>query len=81
MADSEPKYISIEKLGIQMLRITKVGLDSNNILNSPSNINDAGWYSKSATPGMDYGTVMINGHNRGITKNGPFVKISQFKYR
>lgn len=69
-----PRYISIPSLGISKVRVLALGVDANNQLAAPPNINDTGWYKKSATPGSG-GTVLIDGHNGGITRDGVFAKI------
>ncbi|MDB5177779.1 MAG: Sortase family enzyme [Candidatus Saccharibacteria bacterium] len=73
---SQPRYISIPSLNISNVRVQKVSLTANNLVDMPKNINDAAWYEKSATPGQGYGAVLIDGHNGGITKNGVFAKLS-----
>jgi LPXTG-site transpeptidase (sortase) family protein len=54
-----------------------VGVTKNNVLDTPKNIHDAAWYSKSATPGSGYGAVLIDAHNGGYTKDGIFAKLSK----
>ena len=76
---THPRYIDIPKLGISNVRVTKVGVTTNNLLDVPKNINDTAWYEKSVTPGQGYGAVLINGHNGGITKDGVFAKLSTLK--
>lgn len=73
---SQPRYISIPKLGIDKVRIMKVGVAANGLLDTPKNIHDTAWYEKSATPGQGYGAVLIDGHNSGTTKDGVFAKLS-----
>jgi sortase (surface protein transpeptidase) len=72
---SEPRYIEITKLGIAQTRVTKVGLTANKMLDVPRNINDTGWYAKSATPGSGVGAVLIDGHNGGVTRSDAFAKL------
>lgn len=72
---THPRYISIPKLGISKVRVQKVGLTPNNLVDVPKNIHDAAWYDKSVTPGSGYGAVLIDGHNGGITKDGVFAKL------
>ncbi|GEM_PF-188508 len=74
---THPRYISIDKLGIYNVRIFPVGLDANNILKTPANINDAAWYTQSATPGAGFGAVMIDAHNGGITRDGVFAGLNK----
>lgn len=70
-----PRYIEIPKLGISDVRVTKVGVTANNLLDVPKNIDDAAWYTKSATPGSGAGAVLIDGHNGGVSRNGVFAKL------
>lgn len=65
-----PKTLSITKLEVTA-RIQPVGLNEFNAVAMPDNIFDAGWYKDSAKPGQE-GTVIIDGHIEGITKNGLF---------
>lgn len=74
---THPRYITIDKLGIYNVRVFSVGLDQNNILKTPNNLDDAAWYNKSAFPGAGYGAVMINAHNGGITRNGVFAGLDR----
>lgn len=76
---SHPRYISIPSLNITSARVQTVGLTKNNLLDTPKNISDTAWYDKSATPGMGYGTVIIDGHNGGISRDGVFAKLAQLK--
>lgn len=69
--DLQPRYIRIPSLDLDTTRIYTVGLNSDNLLESPSNIHDAGWYDRSGTPG-DGGIILINAHSTGITTNGAF---------
>ncbi len=76
---THPRYVSIPSLGIGNTRVYPVGVTAQNVLDTPRNINDAAWYTKSMTPGTGYGAVLIDGHNGGITKNGVFAKLSTLK--
>ena len=58
---NNPRYISIPALGVGKTRVMTVGLTKLNTLAMPRNINDAGWYDKSATPGQGYGQVSLTG--------------------
>lgn len=79
VAADEPRYISIPALSVTNTRILSVGVDSNNQLQSPANINDTAWYNKSGKPGQGYGAVLIDGHNGGVTKDGIFAKLKDLK--
>ena len=72
---THPRYIEIPKLGIAQARVTRVGVTATNMLDVPKNLDDAGWYAKSSTPGTGAGVVMIDGHNGGVTRNGVFAKL------
>jgi hypothetical protein len=71
---ASPRYLSIQSLGIEKARVRPVGLDTNNILIFPDNINDVGWYEKSSLPG-DGGVIIADGHNMGTTRSGVFAKL------
>jgi LPXTG-site transpeptidase (sortase) family protein len=73
---AQPRYIEIPKLGISNVRVTKVGVTQHNMLDVPKNIDDAAWYTKSATPGSGVGAVLIDGHNGGVSRNGVFSKLN-----
>ena len=72
---NHPRYISIPAIGVSQTRVFGVGVNKNNILDAPNNINDAVWYNKSATPGSGFGAVLIDAHNGGYTKDGVFVDL------
>jgi len=72
---THPRYVTIAKLGIKKVRVQQVGVTSSNQLDMPKNINDAGWYGKSSTPGSGRGAVLIDAHAAGLTKNGVFIKL------
>ncbi len=74
-----PRYVSIPALGIEDSRVRAVGVNEFGNLSTPYNIHDTAWYDKSATPGMGYGAVMIDGHNGGYSKDGVFAKIATLK--
>jgi len=71
----QARYINIPSLDVQNTRIYPVGLDANNLLTAPANINDVVWYKTSGTPGNG-GVLLMQGHNVGINKNGVFYKLS-----
>ena len=73
-----PRYISIPSLSIEKVRVRNTGLVDGRIGIS-SNIHDAAWYNESSTPGQGYGTVIINGHNKGIERNGAFEGLDGLK--
>ena len=71
VAPDRPRYLSIEKLNIKNSRVIPVGLTKEGALDTPSSIFDTAWYTASAKPGTG-GTLLMNGHNGGPTKNGVF---------
>ena len=79
VAADEPRYISMPSLGVDKARIFKTGVDTNNLLAFTKNINDVGWYQKSALVGQGYGVVLLTGHNKGAGTNGAFSRISSLK--
>lgn len=76
---THPRYISIPALSIDRARVQQVGLTKDNMLDTPKNISDTAWYTKSAAPGQGYGSVLIDGHNGGISRNGVFVNLDKLK--
>jgi len=75
----EPRYLSMPSLGIKNARVFKTSVDANNLLAFTGNINDIGWYQKSATVGQGYGVVLLTGHNKGAQADGAFSKIGTLK--
>ena len=74
----KPRYLSIPKLNITNARVLEVGLNSQNELQTPNNIFDVGWYFNSSKPGNG-GTVLIDGHNGGPTKEGVFKHLDELR--
>ena len=74
----QPRHITIPNLGVKS-RVFKAGVDANNQLEAPKNLDDTVWYEKSALPGSDYGAVLIDGHNGGISRNGVFAELGTLK--
>lgn len=72
---SNPRYLSIPKLGIEKARVQKVGTTANNDIDTPKNIHDAGWFERSMTPGAGYGAVLINGLSMGKSKKAIFADL------
>lgn len=66
-----PRYLSIEKLGVDRARVIALNVKSNGELGTPSNVFDVGWYELSGKPGQG-GTVVIDGHNGGPNVRGVF---------
>ena len=75
VAPDRPRYLTIEKLGINKARVLPMGVNAKGELDTPRNIFDVGWYEASGKPGMG-GTAIIDGHNGGphvlgVFKNTP----------
>lgn len=79
VAPNQPRYISIPSLGIDKARVLSVGTKANGELDTPHNIHDVGWYTKSATPGSGSSALLLDGHNGGPTKGGVFEKLPDMK--
>ena len=71
----EPRYITIPKLSLGQVRIFSADVDANNLIESPANIADAAWYTKSSRPGLGYGAILINAHNGGVSRDGAFANL------
>ncbi len=67
----EPRYLSIEKLGIYNARVRSMGLTRDGSLDTPYSIFDVGWYNRSSKPGSG-GVLVIDGHNGGPNVHGVF---------
>ena len=71
VSPDKPRFLSIEKIGVDRARVIEVGLNSEGRLQTPKNIFDVGWYRSSGKPG-EGGTMLMDGHNGGPTKEGVF---------
>ena len=71
VAPDRPRYLIIEKLGVNKSRILPMGVNASGELDTPRNIFDVGWYEGSGKPGQG-GTMMIDGHNGGPHVHGVF---------
>jgi sortase (surface protein transpeptidase) len=69
-AGDAPRILRIQKLDVEA-RVKRVGSSLSGEPISPSNIFDVGWFDESGKPGQP-GTILINGHIAGATKNGAF---------
>lgn len=74
VAPDRPRYLTVEKLGINKARILPMGVNTKGELATPNNIFDVGWYEASGKPGQG-GTMIIDGHNGGPKKFGVFKKL------
>ena len=71
VAPDRPRYLTVNKLGINNARILAMGINSNGELATPNNIFDVGWYESSGKPGEGK-TILIDGHNGGPHVHGVF---------
>lgn len=71
VAPDLPRYLTIERLGINNARILMMGINEKGELDTPRNIFDVGWYENSGKPG-EGNTMMIDGHNGGPHVHGVF---------
>ncbi len=76
-APSEPKYIRLPSIQAEGF-IQKMGIDQNQQIAAPGNVNLAGWYVNSALPGQA-GLSIIDGHVDGLTSPGIFKRLGQLK--
>lgn len=70
-----PKSLTIDALGIRDARIFPVGTTETGELDTPDNIFDVAWFTRSVTPGQGSGAILLNGHNGGFSKNGVFAQL------
>ena len=78
VAADRPRYLSIEKLGIDKARVLPESVNNKGELGTPNNIFDVGWYIESGKPGQG-GTMVIDGHNGGPHVHGVFKKLPDLK--
>lgn len=71
----QPRYLTINKLGIVNARIISVGVDKKGQMQTPNSIYDAAWYNRSAKPGKGY-TGIYNGHSGVGGSSGIFRNLS-----
>lgn len=77
VAPDQPRSILIDSINVAGL-IQKVGLNKDNAITAPSNINFAGWYTGSVKPG-ELGLSIIDGHVSGIYSDGVFKNLLKLK--
>lgn len=77
VAPDMPRFIEIESLGVKA-RVRRMGVTTDNAIQAPSNVFDAGWYDGSAKPGQN-GAAFIDGHVSGYTQNGVFYDIKNLE--
>ena len=69
--EKNPRYLTVEKLGINRARVIPLGVNVTGELATPNNIYDVGWYDASGKPGQGK-TMIIDGHNGGPHVLGVF---------
>jgi len=78
VSDRQPRYISIPSLGLTQSRVQSVSMSSDNVLGVTKNLNDTGWYDKSATPGSG-GVIILNGQGGESLGETAFAQVSTLK--
>ena len=79
VAPDRPRYLTVEKLGINKARILPMGVNAKGELATPNNIFDVGWYEASGKPGKG-STMIIDGHNGGPHVLGVFKNLPSLEY-
>lgn len=77
VAADAPRALFIEKLGVAA-RVQQMGLNKDNSIQAPVNVNDSGWYNASAKPG-EAGAMFIDGHASGTSRLGLFAYLENLK--
>jgi sortase (surface protein transpeptidase) len=76
-APDEPRYIFIPKLSVQAI-VKPVGVTPNNLIASPSNVHDVGWYTGSAKPDQA-GAMLLDGHVSSWNTPGIFFDLKRLE--
>lgn len=77
VAASLPRVVTIQNAKIHA-RVVPMDVNSDNSIQAPINIYDAGWYTGSAKPG-EPGAALIDGHASGATRQGLFAYLDTLK--
>ncbi len=77
VAPDVPRVITIEKANVRA-RLLPMGVNSDNSMQAPLNIFDAGWYTSSAKLG-EPGATVVDAHASGPTREGLFAYIDTLK--
>lgn len=77
VAGDLPRVLTIPAIKVKT-RVLPMSVKSDNQLQAPANIFDAGWYNASAKPGNP-GAILIDGHVSGPTKPGIFKKLTALR--
>lgn len=72
-----PRYVRIPAIGVNA-RVRQIGLGTDNKLQSPANVFDAGWYNRSAKPGTE-GTMLVTAHVSGPNIAGVFANVHKLQ--
>lgn len=78
VAPTMPRYFKMPQHGISKARVLPMAVDANNVLKSPGNVHDVGWYNASAQPG-NAGAMLLDAHVSSWTTNGVFYHIKDLK--
>lgn len=77
VAADQPRALYIQKLGIAA-RIKPMDTTTDGSIQTPKNIYDAGWYTRSAKPG-EPGATFIDGHASGASRQGLMAYLDTLK--
>lgn len=69
-----PKYITINRIGLEDVPVISLGLLANGSIATPDNVFETGWYKNSALPG-NKGAMFIYGHVSSWTSRGVFYNL------
>jgi len=72
---NQPSYIKLPSIGAEGY-IQNVGIDQNGAVAAPTNVNLAGWYVNSLSPGQA-GLSIIDGHVDGVHSPGVFYHLGK----
>lgn len=77
VSSSLPRIIRIDSIGVAA-RVLRMGITTDNLMDTPKGAYDTGWYDGSAKPG-EAGAMVINGHYSGLTQPAIFQQIGNLK--
>ncbi len=77
VAPDKPRYLRIDSLNVAA-RVLPMSINSKGAIQAPVNVNDAGWYTGSATPGR-VGAAFIDGHAAGQLREGLFAYLDRLQ--
>lgn len=76
---TQPRYITVQSINLEKARVLPIGQTEYKTLELTKNIHDIGWYRESAFPGQGFGSVLLNGHGKGASTNGPFLNLKNLE--